>query len=118
MDPTLIGLAIASALTTSSILALFIRTLATTESLMSSVQRIVEYIDNNPSEQDFDYPRPPIEPWPTQGIYNAKNLTYRYRENLGDVVKGISFDFNRFEKIGIFIFLLNYKKIYFLLYHA
>ncbi len=108
MDPTLVGLAITSALTTSSILALFIRSLATTESLMSSVQRIVEYIEKNPSEKDLHLPLPPYEPWPTQGVYRAENITYRYRENLANVIHGISFKFNPCEKIGKQILILNF----------
>ena len=101
-DPTLVGLAISSSLMTSSILSFLIRSIATTESLMSSVQRITDYIDNNPSEKDFDSPAPSVSPWPTNGVYRARNVTYRYREQLGNVVHGISFDIGASEKIGKF----------------
>jgi ATP-binding cassette subfamily C (CFTR/MRP) protein 1 len=31
----------------------------------------------------------------------AKNVTYRYREGLPNVIKGINFNFNNHEKIGV-----------------
>ena len=69
------------------------------ESQMSAVERIQDYIHNNPSERDFDEPKAPVS-WPTKGEFQATNLTYRYRVNLANVIHGISFNFKKSEKIG------------------
>ena len=37
------------------------------DSRMSAVERIVEYIEKNPSEKDFDAPKPQDPNWPNEG---------------------------------------------------
>ena len=100
-NPALIGLALSSSLSISTMLSFTIRLLANTESQMSSVQRIINYIEHNPSEKDFDEPKPESPEWPQNGEYDASNLTYRYRPELENVIHGISFKIHQNEKVGV-----------------
>ncbi len=100
-NPAMIGLALSSSLSISTMLAFTIRMIANTESQMSSVQRIIGYIENNPSEKDFDQPQPENVDWPLKGQYEASNLTYKYRPELENVIHGISFKISQNEKIGV-----------------
>lgn len=68
----LIGLALVWSLQINSIMSFTLRLLADTESNMNAVVRLYEYIDNNPSEKDFDEPRPTKKPWPDHGVYDVK----------------------------------------------
>ena len=100
-NPAMIGLALSSSLSISTMLAFTIRLMANTESQMSSVQRIINYINDNPSEKEFDEPKPENPQWPTTGEYEASNITYRYRPELEDVIHGISFKIFQNEKVGV-----------------
>ena len=68
---------------------------------MNAVVRLYQYIDNNPSEKDFQVPAPIKNPWPDHGVYNVKNISYKYRPELPLVIKKISFDIKENAKIGI-----------------
>lgn len=46
---------------------------------MNAVVRLYEYIDNNPSEKDFEVPKPKKYLWPTKGIYNISKASFKYR---------------------------------------
>ena len=54
----LIGLALVWSLQISSIMSFTLTILADTESNMNAVVRLYDYIDNNPSEKDFENPKP------------------------------------------------------------
>lgn len=97
----LVGLALVWSLQISSIMSFTLRLLADTESCMNSVVRLYEYIDNNPSEADFEEPKPREETWPRNGNYNIERASFRYRPELPLVLKSISFDIKSREKIGI-----------------
>ena len=68
---------------------------------MVSVVRLYQYIDNNPSQKDFNEPKPQIEPWPNEGNYQIANVSYRYRPELPLVLKRLTFDIKAKEKIGV-----------------
>ena len=75
----LIGLALVWSLQISSIMSFTLRILADTESNMNAVVRLYDYIDNNPKEADFDQPKPKKDLWPNHGVYDIKNISYKYR---------------------------------------
>ena len=75
----LLGLALVWSLQINSIMSFTLKLMADTESNMNAVVRLYEYIDNNPSEKDFDSPKPTSNPWPSQGVYHIKDISYRYR---------------------------------------
>lgn len=97
----LLGLAITWSLQISAVLSFTLKMMADTESNMNAVIRLLDYIDHNPREKDFDEPLPPSEDWPTSGKYAIKDITYRYRPDLDDVIHGISFDVESKSKIGV-----------------
>ncbi|EGC38375.1 hypothetical protein DICPUDRAFT_148988 [Dictyostelium purpureum] len=74
---------------------------ADTETKMNSVERISHYT-KVPSEapQIIENNRPPSH-WPSKGSIVFKNVFMSYREGLPAVLKGISFQINPGEKIGI-----------------
>lgn len=96
----LYGLAITWSLQISAVLSFTLKMMADTESNMNAVIRLLDYIDHNPSEKDFEEPKPAVD-WPTEGKFAVRNITYRYRPNLEDVIHSISFDVERKSKIGI-----------------
>lgn len=57
---------------------------------MSSVQRMVQYIETVPSERASHDPEPPKN-WPSEGKFTIKNISLKYRDELENVIKGISF---------------------------
>jgi|JI6StandDraft_1071083.scaffolds.fasta_scaffold20318_5 ABC-type multidrug transport system fused ATPase/permease subunit len=96
----LFGLAITWSLQISAVLSFTLKIMADTESNMNAVLRLLDYIDHNPSEKEFEEPKPPVE-WPTDGKFKLDSITYRYRPDLDDVIHGISFDVEQKSKIGI-----------------
>ena len=68
---------------------------------MNAVVRLYDYIDNNPSEKDFDKPAPKNANWPNHGHYQIDSISYKYRPELPLVIKSISFDVKENAKIGI-----------------
>lgn len=97
----LIGLALVWSLQINGIMSFTLRIMADTESNMNAVVRLYQYIDENPAEKDFEEPRPAQNPWPNHGIYDVKQISYKYRPELPLVIKRISFDIKENAKIGI-----------------
>jgi len=98
---SLIGLALVWSLQINSIMSFTLRVLADTESNMNAVVRLYDYIDNNPSEKDFDEPKPEHDVWPSHGKYKIAGASYKYRPELPYVLKQISFDIKEKSKIGV-----------------
>ena len=46
---------------------------------MNAVVRLYDYIDNNPSEKDFEDPPPSKPTWPDHGNYKVDSISYKYR---------------------------------------
>lgn len=73
---------------------------------MTSLQRMLEWIDNKEVEDDYIKPRDPNQEdgevtWPTKGEIKAKNVVMKYREGLPRVLKGLNFEVRPREKVGI-----------------
>src|SRR5688572_14151850 len=67
---------------------------------MSSVERVIEYTELPPEAPLITSTKPP-KGWPEKGAIKASELTIRYRPDLDDVIKGISFEVKGGERIGI-----------------
>lgn len=68
---------------------------------MTSIERIVEYM-NIPSEPLHTSERdPPDSMWPKSGEIVLNDVSLSYDHNLPDVLKGISVSINSGEKVGI-----------------
>lgn len=97
----MIGLALTWSLQISAVMSFTLKLMADTESNMNAVIRLLDYIDNNPAEKDFEKPLPPSESWPVDGEFKVDKVTYKYRPDLDNVIHGISFDVGSKSKIGI-----------------
>ncbi|XP_066299993.1 ATP-binding cassette sub-family C member 5-like [Branchiostoma lanceolatum] len=96
------GLAITYALQVSGMLQFMIQDAANTQAAFTSVERLRYYITNLTAEApDVPEDRDPEATWPSQGDIQLHNLSFRYRENLPLVLKGISCNIRSREKIGI-----------------
>ncbi len=58
---------------------------------MNSVERILEYINKGGHEASWTEPKPSVD-WPVHSEYEAKDVRYKYRTELPEVIKGISFN--------------------------
>jgi len=97
----LAGLALTSALNLTGLVSWLIRQTTQLEVNMNSIERLVEYLKYD-CEKDAIIPdnRPPSN-WPKKGAITVENLRIRYRPELDDVLKGISFSAAGREKIGV-----------------
>eukprot|EP01017_Pseudomicrothorax_dubius_P009841 TRINITY_DN13434_c0_g1_i1.p1 TRINITY_DN13434_c0_g1~~TRINITY_DN13434_c0_g1_i1.p1 ORF type:complete len:256 (+),score=21.65 TRINITY_DN13434_c0_g1_i1:54-821(+) len=84
IDPADLGLSLTWGLSFIAGLSFSIRNAADTEVQMDSVQRIIEYTEQNPKEKDNDGSNPPQD-WPKTGKVEVKNLYIRYRPDLPTV---------------------------------
>lgn len=75
--------------------------LALFESNFNSVERVKYYIDNVEQEETADEAsRKPPEGWPAAGVVQCRDVRFGYGDG-EDVLKGLSFDVQDKEKIGI-----------------
>lgn len=96
----LAGLSISWALGATGLIGFALKTMSDTEIQMNSVERIMQYINKTEKEADWEEPKAP-EGWPTTGNLEAKEITYRYRDGLPNVIHGINFSIGSKEKIGV-----------------
>ncbi|KAF9146110.1 hypothetical protein BG015_011694 [Linnemannia schmuckeri] len=102
LDPGMVGLALAYALTVTSDITMVIRSYCDLQNQLVSVERIDEYLAKNsepPAHLLADSVLP--ENWPQAGHIEFRNYSTRYRQGLDMVVKGISFEVKPAEKVGI-----------------
>jgi ABC-type multidrug transport system fused ATPase/permease subunit len=98
-----LGLGLASAFDMTGFLKHGVRMVAAAETQFNSVERIMHYIESIPAEDAEERDRgvkdPPAD-WPKEGRVVAKNMTMGYRDG-PRVLKGLTFDLEPAEKIGI-----------------
>ncbi|KAG0327991.1 hypothetical protein BGZ99_006490 [Dissophora globulifera] len=101
-DPATAGLALSFALTITQDVNTLVRTYCDLQSRLVPVERVNEYIDL-PTEAPERLPlldRTKVWP-PKHGAIRFDNYSARYREGLDLVLKGVSFEVQAGEKIGI-----------------
>ncbi|KAM7200448.1 P-loop containing nucleoside triphosphate hydrolase protein [Rhypophila sp. PSN 637] len=98
IDAALAGFALAFALEFSSCVMWSIRFYANVELNMNAAERIIEYTEL--STESLDGTSPPAA-WPTEGRIEVHDLVVGYASDLPPVLKGISFNVNRTERIGV-----------------
>ncbi len=101
IDRALIGLSLSQALSIVNFIGLMLMMLGLLDTKMNSVERIVEYIEKTPTEKDFDKPLPESPQWPIEGGVKFNRVFFRYRDELPNVIHGISLDIRPHEKVGI-----------------
>ena len=106
LDAALIGLTLSYAIDITGVLSWVIRIVSELESQMVSVERVDEYTKLANEESTgamvaHGVVEEPPKDWPTAGALRVEKLQMRYREELPLVLKGISFEVEAGQKIGI-----------------
>ncbi|KAL7741129.1 hypothetical protein ACLKA6_018157 [Drosophila palustris] len=99
-NPGLVGLCISYALSITGQLDGLLHAVAETEQELVAVERVDQYLQLEP-EQNADGSADPPFGWPTQGVLSFKQVQLSYREHLSPALRGISFETEAFERIGI-----------------
>ncbi|XP_070538463.1 ATP-binding cassette sub-family C member 5-like isoform X2 [Ptychodera flava] len=102
VSPALCGLALSYSVQFTGQFQFCIRLAAEVEARMTSVERMNYYLKTLSAEEASKAPksRPP-ESWPSHGKLKVENLAVQYRNNLPLALKGITFNVDSMEKIGI-----------------
>ncbi|KIK17829.1 hypothetical protein PISMIDRAFT_110603 [Pisolithus microcarpus 441] len=102
VDAGLVGLVLSYALNTTGALNWLVRSASEVEQNVVSVERIIHYAKELPSEAPFELPdkKPPCG-WPSSGRVEFCGYSTKYRPELDFVLKDISITINPCEKIGI-----------------
>ncbi|KAH8409549.1 hypothetical protein KR222_008401, partial [Zaprionus bogoriensis] len=99
-NPGLVGLCISYALSITGQLGDLLHAVAQTEQELVAVERVDQYLQLEPEQNAEGSADPPFG-WPTQGVLSFKQVQLSYREHLTPALRGISFDTEAFERIGI-----------------
>ncbi|XP_030751025.1 multidrug resistance-associated protein 4-like isoform X2 [Sitophilus oryzae] len=94
-----VGLAISQAMMLSGVLQYIIRQLTEIESVMTAIERVLEYADVELEPKTGRVLE--IANWPIEGNIVYKNLTLKYKNDDNIVLKDLSFDILGKTKIGI-----------------
>ena len=103
MDPGIAGMAITYAINVIGSIVWMVRMACDLENNCVCLERIFEYTQL-PPEADWDSSekeKKSLENWPSEGKIEFKNYQTRYREGMELVLRGIDFQVNPEEKIGI-----------------
>lgn len=78
-----------------------VRQTAELENNMTSVERIMEYINLKPEEEPPHKANEPLEKWPTNGSIEFINVRLKYAEKGEAILKSLNFKINAGEKVAI-----------------
>lgn len=85
----------------SGVMSWLIRQVTQLEVNMNSIERMVEYLKFDTEKAEIVPDNRPPPGWPSKGAITVENLRVRYRPELEDVLKGVSFSVSGREKIGV-----------------
>ncbi|GJJ75899.1 hypothetical protein EMPS_08257 [Entomortierella parvispora] len=97
------GLVLSYLARTSADMNFVVQMLASLENNMNAAERLVHYIKNLP-QQSPTKSRPEFQPhqdWPSQGAIEFRDVTMRYRPELPPVLRGVSFNVQAGQKLGV-----------------
>lgn len=101
IDAGAAGLAMAYAVTFTESVLWFVRLYGANEQMMNSVERVKEYLDvEQEGAQIVEDRRPPAN-WPMHGKIEFIGYSTRYRKELGEVLKKVTFKILPGEKVGV-----------------
>ena len=100
-SPVMLGLSMSQSLNVVYGIAHFFVFYGMTDARMSAVERIFEYINYNPTEREYDTPKPEKPTWPEKGEIELRHLNLRYRNDLPFVIKDLNLKIGSREKIGV-----------------
>ncbi|KAL8691440.1 MAG: hypothetical protein Q9218_003342 [Villophora microphyllina] len=98
MDSALAGFALSFALQYSSAITWTIRQYTSVELAMNAMERVVEY-SRIPIEEQEGLDVPAV--WPAEGNVQIQGLVAGYAPDLPPVLKGLSFDIARNQRVGV-----------------
>lgn len=105
LNESLAGLVMSYAITITSLLTLGVQIGSSFENSFNSVERIVDYTEDkpsNPREKPFIITETePAKDWPQQGAIKFKNVSMRYRKELPLVLNEVSFFIPAKSKVGV-----------------
>jgi ABC-type bacteriocin/lantibiotic exporter with double-glycine peptidase domain len=79
-----------------------VRQSAEVQNDMNSVERIVHYTTELEQEPPHEIPEcKPASPWPAEGRVELKDVFFKYRPELPDVLRGLTMSVKANEKVGI-----------------
>lgn len=98
IDASLAGFALSFALQYTDALTWMLRQYANVELDMNATERIVEFSNVGIEKQDGHHPP---AAWPTEGKLEVKDLVVGYAADLPPVLKGLTFNVEKNERIGV-----------------
>jgi ATP-binding cassette subfamily C (CFTR/MRP) protein 4 len=105
IDPSAAALGISYCITLSGQFQWAVRQSADTENFMTSAERIHEYgqlmPESHQNSNENDLFIQSAHDWPSRGTIEFKNYTFRYRSELGPVLKNLNLRIESKEKIGV-----------------
>jgi ATP-binding cassette subfamily C (CFTR/MRP) protein 4 len=105
IDPSAAALSISYCITLTGLFQWAIRQSAEAENFMTSAERIHEYgqlaPENHRDSNKSDVFIQPADDWPSRGIIEFKDYTFRYRPELDPVLKNLNLRIESKEKIGV-----------------
>lgn len=104
LTPGKAGLSISYAMQITDTLTWMVRMLCDLETNCVSLERVLEYINGNPQEAQWEGPvsgQQLSDNWPSRGQIDLVDYETRYRPGLDTVLKGISMSVQEKTKIGI-----------------
>ena len=104
-DPSEAALSISYCITLTGLFQWAIRQSAESENFMTSAERIHEYgqliSENHRNNDEINALIQPTDDWPSHGIIQFKDYTFRYRPELDPVLKNLNLRIESKEKIGV-----------------
>ncbi|CAF2705919.1 unnamed protein product [Rotaria sp. Silwood2] len=105
IDPSTAALSISYCITLTGLFQWGIRQSAAAENFMTSAERIHEYgqliPESHRNNNENDFLIQPVNDWPSRGIIEFKDYTFRYRQELDPVLKNLNLRIESKEKIGV-----------------
>ncbi|CAF1086559.1 unnamed protein product [Rotaria sordida] len=105
MDPAAAALSLSYCITLTGLFQWGIRQSTEAENFMTSAERIHEYgqlaPENYRNSNESEVLIQPPDDWPSRGIIEFKNYTFRYRSELDPVLKNINLRIESKQKIGV-----------------
>ncbi|CAF1087250.1 unnamed protein product [Adineta steineri] len=103
LNPAYVALSLSYSINMTVLFQWGIRQLLESETLMTSAERINEYARLPPEEDESGQKRliKTLPDWPTSGIIEFRNYSFRYTSDLKSALKNINLNIASNEKIGI-----------------
>lgn len=101
LDAGAAGLSLTYAITFTENVLWLVRLYAANEQNMNSVERVKEYLDVEQEAKAHIPEAKPAANWPSQGAVQFIGYSTRYRSDLDQVLKGVTFSIKAGEKVGI-----------------